>query len=53
MITFTLCAAFAISLIGLIGVYAWMVNDMAQGIERQRNARLELEKRLRLKGIIE
>lgn len=37
---------------GLLGVYAWMVNDMAKGLERQRRHRLALEERLRRKGII-
>jgi hypothetical protein len=53
MLAFTIGASLAVSLAGLIGVYAWLVNEMAKGIERQRNDRLELEKRLRLKGIIE
>jgi len=38
---------------GLIWVYASLVNEMGKGLERQRQERLELEERLRKKGIIE
>jgi len=33
---YLLLAAFAASIAGLIGVYAVLINDMAKGIERQR-----------------
>jgi len=33
---YLLLAAFAASIAGLIGVYAMLINDMAEGIERQR-----------------
>jgi hypothetical protein len=42
----------ALCLIGLVGVFAWLVDDMASGIERQRQHRLALEERLRKKGVI-
>ena len=53
MMGWILIALMGLSLLGLVGVYAWLVNDMACGIERQRQHRLALENRLRRRGIIE
>jgi sensor domain CHASE-containing protein len=44
---------FAANIAGLVGIYAALVNDMAKGLEEQRQDRLALEDRLRKKGIIE
>jgi hypothetical protein len=48
-----LIALMGLSLLGLVGVYAWLVNDMAKGLDEQVQHRLALEARLRKKGIIE
>jgi len=47
-----LFAMMGLGLSGLIGVYAWLVLDLSRGLERQRQHRLQLEARLRKKGII-
>ena len=47
-----LFALMGLGLIGLVSVYAWLVADMSKGLERQKQHRIELETRLRKKGII-
>jgi hypothetical protein len=52
MMTGIVVGLMVVCLVGLVGVFALFVSDMASGIERQRQQRLALEDRLRKKGII-